>query len=278
VGRRAFTAIELVVVLVLITILAVMLLPALEKGRVEAVQTKCLSQIRQVGIACTLYQGEYDGQWPWVHINVRPDHPEWPDPTGSLVVLYPAFVPQVYLFQCPSTDDAVAIDPVTREFMNCTNWYVAPNGRATRAEDEGKGAPHPPSYFYDAGSNGLPGIPRNAASSRVCYGDNCIHGVWSEDKRQCWLGRDNHVGGGYFLFDDKHVAWLPQQWEGQPGRLGRGVPSVPNPSVLLRGASGKPVSAEGDPNVFVDDTNGVDRADDAHLSGMMWVGDSWVKN
>ena len=235
-GRRAFTAIELAVVLVLILILAVMLVPALEEGRVKATETKCLNQVRQVGIACTLYQGSYDGQWPWAHRSVRPDRPAWPDPTGSLAALYPGFASQVYLFQCPRTDDVVAIDEQARDFVNCSNWYVSRSGKASRPEDAGKGAPQPPSYFYDAGWNGMPGIGRNAASSRVCYGDDCVHGVVTLKDRSYWLGRDNHDdGGGNFLFADKHVARLPQQWEGVPGKLGRGVPSVPNPFAQLRG-------------------------------------------
>jgi hypothetical protein len=171
----------------------------------------------------------------------------------------------------------VAIDPGTHDFVNCTNWYVSRSGRITRPEDKGKGAPQPPSYFYDAGSNGSSGISRNAASSRVCYGDDCLHGVWKGEKSSYWLGRDNHEDGGNFLFADKHVARLTQQWEGVPGKLGRGVPSVPNPFATLRGVPGTPSAGRGDPNVFTDDTNGMDHENDAYLSGMTWVGDSWVK-
>ena len=277
VSRHGFTAIELAVVIVLITILAIMLLPALEQGRVKAIETKCLNQVHQVGIACAMYQGSYEDQWPWAHRNVRPDYPEWPDPTGSLAALYPAFASQDYLFKCPSTQDVVSIDTVARDFTNCTNWYVSPTGKATRPEDQGKGAPHPPSYFYDAGSNGQVGIPLNAASARVVYGDDCVHGVWKGQKSQYWLGRDNHEGGGNFLFVDKHASHLPQQWDGLPHKLGRGVPTVPNPFVTVRGAVDKFGVGPTDLNVFADNTNGGDRDDDAYLSGMMWVEDSWMK-
>ncbi len=268
--RQAFTAIELAVVLVLIMILAIILMPALEEGRVKAIETKCLGRVRQTGIACTMYQNAHNSAWPWARVSVRPDHPEWPDPTGSLALLYPVYAPQVYLFQCPSTNDVVVVDEAAGDFANCSNWYVSPSGRPSRPEDEGKGTPHPPSYFYDAGTDGKVGIPPNAASSRVVYGDNCIHGVIKGERRQVWLGKDNHPDGGNFLFVDKHVAWLPQHWEGRPRRLGSGVPTVPDPYNDLR--DGGP-----DPNVFTDDTKGIDRANDAHLSGMMWVEKEWVE-
>lgn len=273
-GRRGFTAIELAVVLVIITILAMMLLPALEEGRTRAIETKCLARVRQVGLACTMYQTAFGGLWPWGRRSVRPDHPEWPDPTASLAALYPSYVTQTYLFECPATDDVVSIDVRARDFLHCSNFYVSPSGRATRPDEAGKGAPCPPSFFYDAGFGGPPGIPENSAPSRVTYGDQCVRGVWKGQRRDYWLGRDNHKGGGNFLFVDKHVAWLPQQWEGVPRRLGRGVPFVPNPSVQAHGP-GEPAGALLDHNVFADDSNGGRRAEDAYLSGMMWIEDSW---
>lgn len=149
---KAFTLVELLVVIGIIALLISILMPALSKARESANDLKCLNNVRQLGLAMTMYQNDYGGAFPaslfyyagnnptevWdrkvaPYLNVRPD--ATPTPTAP-VLQCPndwrqsgAYWSQARSYAMPGVVEGIGRDDEGVCATGLNNWSISPPGK-----------------------------------------------------------------------------------------------------------------------------------------------------
>lgn len=75
--RDGFTLLELLVVIAIIGLLAAILFPAITRSLANSKTTKCLSNLRQIGIAQTSYRADHDNRYTPKYIPGNPTSQVW---------------------------------------------------------------------------------------------------------------------------------------------------------------------------------------------------------
>src|SRR5438128_214626 len=118
---QAFTLTELLVVISILTMLASLLLPALAKAKAQTRRVICASNLRQLGMALSMYIGDFH-QYPiadeWGQVGL-------PSSGGKLL---PYLVNTYGVFICPEKERAVKSGGIDKQFSLFSYGY---NGAGT---------------------------------------------------------------------------------------------------------------------------------------------------
>jgi prepilin-type N-terminal cleavage/methylation domain-containing protein len=222
--RRAFTLIELLVVIAIIAILAAILFPVFSQAKEAAKRSSCLSNLRQVGTALTMYQGDYDdrlpdrrdlklslpgGYRPWT---------TWPpsDPRAgwAALTLFP-YTKNDDLWNCPSgrgifsnvvqVNQAVSNQP-NAKFANYWLWRFDRTDDPVAIDNLWGKSEEQAVADLQAANNPQVGFPQGVADIEIAvdpYFPRTIPSVSPELR-----GRAVHAGGRNRLFLDTHAKWM----------------------------------------------------------------------
>jgi type II secretory pathway pseudopilin PulG len=175
-GIRAFTLVEILVVVAIIMIIAAAALPALKSARDKAKRANCTNNIRGIGLMAQFYADDHEDYWPLDGATANSSNYLW---NGSEWVHYGRLYNQGYskgsaeLFYCPAgsvwTSSEAANLGVGGASARAGYWVRGPNHGAplTRAESGSKAIVIDSLIIPD-------GIANHAGGINVLYGDNVV--------------------------------------------------------------------------------------------------------
>jgi prepilin-type N-terminal cleavage/methylation domain-containing protein len=115
-SRRAFTLIELLVVIAIIALLAAILFPVFARAREKARSASCLSNLKQVGVAITMYVTDNEGYPMHSSLSSVSPRTRWPD------YIFP-YVKNEKVFNCPSAPMDVFRKPWSHNLQSFYGGY-----------------------------------------------------------------------------------------------------------------------------------------------------------
>jgi prepilin-type N-terminal cleavage/methylation domain-containing protein len=99
-NNKAFSLVEVMIVLIVIGILIGFLFPSIQNAREEALQRKCANNLQQIGAALILYAKDHNGAFP---DPVNSTNDDWAYQYASILVGQNYLPDNNELFDCPGS-------------------------------------------------------------------------------------------------------------------------------------------------------------------------------
>jgi prepilin-type N-terminal cleavage/methylation domain-containing protein/prepilin-type processing-associated H-X9-DG protein len=225
--RKAFTLIELLIVIAIISLLTAILFPVFARAREQARKAACASNLRQIGMAVMQYVQDYDERYPMG----RHYYDSWPTPPageadGFWFKLLQPYTKSMQVFVCPTagkinhdsggygwnfcgtggiTSNGNGFGYVTHHVRRCTP------GAVTGVSLSAVSKPAETFLVADPSSNGYSGNGVFTIAYSYKHYTPTLHGgspyTNVDQSGDASLVLD-YSGGGNYLFADGHVKFV----------------------------------------------------------------------
>jgi prepilin-type N-terminal cleavage/methylation domain-containing protein len=207
--HRAFTLVELLVVISIIGVLIGLLIPAVQSARATARRTQCQSNMKQIGVAMEQYLQTHGSRARFPVIGRMPHLEELKTPPtqkypSMVKVLGPYSENNSEMYHCPSdvlepTAAELETDPDAASFPT----YFAREGlsydyefdRLTRLDANGnrEGKTREEALMPGANGPGDTNTPKSSSRVWIAYDYEPFHGTPGDDGAQNYIYLDGHV-------------------------------------------------------------------------------------
>lgn len=214
---RGFTLIELLVTIAIIAILAAILFPVFAQARENARRASCMSNMKQLAMACMMYQQDYDGFLGW-----SIDMPGYAGYSHWMQYLPYAANSGSLVFYCPSSPNKFKGAGFTHSIASTDYDYFHSDYGFARNEPTNFISPWSISAIMNAGSqqpeSAFPDLARTClfgeVASQPLLGRGAdfftAFGQYSPYITYQLLQESIHLGGANYAYMDGHVKWLSQ--------------------------------------------------------------------
>jgi len=238
--RKAFTLVELLVVIGIIAILIAILVPAAVRAKENARAVACQSNLRQLAQGFFIFAEDNKGQLPgnyWDRNNPNSAHTCWllgDSATGSYLdgpqkgTIFPYVARKMDVYRCPSLPEGTPGAATNSNgrfdyaaflvFSGAKLTRINPMSRFTHPDGRQEFVPTP----LICEENPATGINTITMEGGHCNGDQLAH---------------RHHGGAYYASTDASVQWFDEpasencwNWETPTGGGWTSLGNVPSPS------------------------------------------------
>ncbi len=204
--RRAFTLVELLVVIATIGILVALLLPAVGSVRESALRTQCANNMRQIGLSMLLYTDAHGGKMP------GSSHTEEAGAEGAWIDLLAPYIEDVDVIRICPLDPFGKERVALRQTSYTLNAYLTTEGPPEdRCTNRNQMSDSQTMWSFELSDDSGPSVYLDHVHSFNWMSDNVMDIYWNkvfDEIVSKQIATSRHGEGSNYLYCDGRVEFI----------------------------------------------------------------------